>query len=222
MADFGIAKSTEASVGLTTTGGLIGTPAYLAPERIDGRPATPASDIYSAGVVLYEALTGERPFQAENPVAVAHMIREREPAPLPSRCPDVDPALAEAVERAMAKDPAHRFGSAREMSDALAGDRSADTAPVDVDSTAPASATRVMPVEARPRSRLHLGWIAAVIGVAIAVIVLVVALTGDTSDEPEPAQETTVTTAVDGGGTGTPLPESLDAALEQLNETVQP
>ncbi len=77
IADFGIAKSLEASDGsldLTGTGQLLGTPAYLPPERLDGGPATAQSDLYSLGVVLYEALTGRCPFPGETPVATAMAI----------------------------------------------------------------------------------------------------------------------------------------------------
>src|SRR5207237_8030389 len=78
IADFGIAKSAEmvsgtagGPVDLTLTGQLVGTPAYLAPERLAGAPATFLSDLYSMGVVLYEALTGEKPFTGHRFIAVA-------------------------------------------------------------------------------------------------------------------------------------------------------
>src|SRR5687767_2510874 len=110
VADFGIAKTAEEATGgdTTATGTLLGTPAYLAPERIDGRPATPSSDLYSLGVVLYEALAGRKPFDGDTPVAVAHNVRH---APVPSLGDDVDPGLAAVVARAMRRDPTGRFGS---------------------------------------------------------------------------------------------------------------
>jgi serine/threonine protein kinase len=123
IADFGIAKSLEASDGsldLTGTGQLLGTPAYLPPERLDGGPATAQSDLYSLGVVLYEALTGECPFPGETPVATAMAIVAGEYPPLDEVRPGLDPALVSTVQRAMATDPAQRFDSAAAMAAALA------------------------------------------------------------------------------------------------------
>jgi serine/threonine-protein kinase len=121
VADFGIAKTAEEAAGgdTTATGTLLGTPAYLAPERIDGRPATPQSDLYSFGVVLYEALAGTKPFSGETPVAVANAIRHDEPEPLAWLRPGIDPALATAVQTAMSKNPSQRFTDASEMASAL-------------------------------------------------------------------------------------------------------
>ena len=116
VADFGIAKSLEAVGGdPTSTGLLLGTPAYLAPERINGEPATPRSDLYSVGVVLYEALAGVKPFVGSTPLAVASAIATVPPPPLDEVRPGLSPVLVAAIERAMAKDPADRPGSAAEM-----------------------------------------------------------------------------------------------------------
>ncbi|MBA2326685.1 MAG: serine/threonine protein kinase [Actinobacteria bacterium] len=221
VADFGIAKSTEAAVDLTATGGLIGTPAYLAPERIEGRAATPASDLYSAGVVLYEALSGHKPFEADTPVAVAQMVLDRAPEPLRSLSPDLDPALVGTIERAMDKDPARRFSNAADMARGLTGDTEPVTQPR---APAPTRGTQVLPSPPRPRKRIPVGWwvvaaAAAVIGVAVGVAVL------RDSDSPSvvPAETTPTTAAVAGGGaSGPPLPASLDDALEQLEESVRP
>ncbi|MGH9072835.1 MAG: serine/threonine-protein kinase, partial [Acidimicrobiales bacterium] len=93
VADFGIAKGAEPPGGsgdLTATNLLLGTPAYLAPERIDGSPATARSDLWSVGVVLYEALSGVKPFEGGTPLAVAVAIRHGERVPLADRRPGVD------------------------------------------------------------------------------------------------------------------------------------
>ena len=122
IADFGIAKSLEGSGGtvdLTGTGQLLGTPAYLAPERLDGAPATARSDLYSLGVVLYEALAGTRPFPGDTPLATARAVMVGDFAPLGGLRPDLDPSLVATVERAMARDPDRRFASAAAMADAL-------------------------------------------------------------------------------------------------------
>jgi serine/threonine protein kinase len=115
VGDFGIAKSLEATdPALTATGLVIGTPAYLAPERLAGGPATPASDLYAAGAVLYEAVAGRRVLPAGAPLA-AWSAR---PAPLEEVRPDLPPALVGLVTRAMDPDPARRFSSAGEMAEA--------------------------------------------------------------------------------------------------------
>lgn len=118
VADFGIAKLAEDS-DQTTTGLLFGTAAYLAPERLAGRPATPASDLYSVGVLLFEALAGRPPFRADTPLALVESIARGVPQPLAELRDDVEPAVVAVIERAMAKDPDLRFASARTMAAAL-------------------------------------------------------------------------------------------------------
>lgn len=121
VADFGIAKTPEATN--TLTGNIVGTIAYLSPERIAGAPACVADDLYAVGVVGYEALAGHRPFPQENVAALAGAILHGRPPPLARLRPDVDPGLIAVIERAMAPDPGQRFGSAEEMRAALRGRR---------------------------------------------------------------------------------------------------
>jgi len=118
VGDFGIAKSTE-GLNLTSTGLIVGTAAYLAPERVTGEPASERSDIYAVGVVLYEALSGCKPFGADTPIAMMRAVEAHDVVPLSRACPDLDPGLVATVERAMAKDPAQRFASATDMIAAL-------------------------------------------------------------------------------------------------------
>jgi serine/threonine protein kinase len=120
VGDFGIAKQTGSDLGTTKTGELYGTASYLAPERLEGAPATPQSDLYSVGVMLYESLIGERPFPGTDPIAVAMRIMEGRHRPVRSVRPDADPALAAAIERAMARRPDDRFPDAEAMAAALA------------------------------------------------------------------------------------------------------
>lgn len=122
LVDFGIVAATAGTATPLTSGeNVLGTPRYLAPERISGRRATPASDIYSLGAVAYECLTGRPPFVAAGPVALA-VAHQREPLrPLGEIAPDVPADIAAVVERALAKDPAERFGSAADMRAALLG-----------------------------------------------------------------------------------------------------
>lgn len=121
VADFGIAKGLEPlldtqSGDITGTNLVIGTPAYLAPERLAGERATPSSDLWSLGAVLYEALAGMRPFSRAT--ALVQDPERPEPVPVEVRRPGVDPRLAAAIDRALARLPSQRFASAAEMATA--------------------------------------------------------------------------------------------------------
>jgi tRNA A-37 threonylcarbamoyl transferase component Bud32 len=114
VTDFGIARSLE-SKGLTATGRVLGTTDYVSPEQAMGEDADERSDVYSLGVVLYEMLTGDVPFEAETQVGVA-MKHVNEPLPdVNARRPEISAAIAAVVERATAKDPRDRYGSVAEM-----------------------------------------------------------------------------------------------------------
>ncbi len=115
ITDFGIARAAE-GMSLTETGQVMGTPQYLSPEQAQGGTATPASDVYSLGVVAFECLAGHRPYVAETAVATA-LAHLREPVP---ELPDDVPAdLAAVVRRAMAKSPEDRFADGAELATAL-------------------------------------------------------------------------------------------------------
>jgi serine/threonine-protein kinase len=104
---------------VTQTGTVLGTSNYLSPEQASGKQVTPATDVYSLGVVLYELLTAEVPFPGENFVAVA-MKHLNDPVPdILERRPDVPVRLAAAMEHALEKDPARRFSSMREFATEL-------------------------------------------------------------------------------------------------------
>jgi eukaryotic-like serine/threonine-protein kinase len=111
VADFGIARGGENS-DITATGSVMGTAQYLSPEQAQGKPTTPRSDIYSIGVILYEALTGRVPFEGDSAVAVALKQVSETPRRPSAIKPDVPPALDAVVMRALAKDPEARFTDA--------------------------------------------------------------------------------------------------------------
>jgi len=183
VADFGIAKR-EDGTDLTATGSVFGTLAYVAPEQVSGGSATPRSDVYGVGVVLYEALSGRQAFPAGFPVAVAHAIEAGRATPLAELRPGLAPDLVAAVERAMATDPAARFATAAEMAHALGGDAEAAGAPAEPAVT-PGPATgrlptnRIGPVGARPGGgdgavRALVRSRPAVVGVGVLLAVLAV------------------------------------------------
>jgi serine/threonine protein kinase len=115
LSDFGIAKVMQASLTLTRVGAGVGTPEYMSPEQCQGVPIDSRADIYALGCLLYEMLTGQTPFVADNYTALAHAhVYEQPPAPM-TRNPRISPAVQAVVLRALAKNPAERFQSAREM-----------------------------------------------------------------------------------------------------------
>ncbi|MGA8218717.1 MAG: Stk1 family PASTA domain-containing Ser/Thr kinase [Solirubrobacterales bacterium] len=111
VADFGIARGGESS-DITATGSVMGTAQYLSPEQAQGKPTTPRSDIYSIGVILYEALTGRVPFEGDSAVAIALKQVSEAPRRPSAINPDIPPALDAVVMRALAKDPDARFKDA--------------------------------------------------------------------------------------------------------------
>jgi serine/threonine protein kinase len=231
VADFGIAKSAEAAGDITVTGVMIGTPAYVAPERIEGKPATPASDLYATGVVLYEAVAGRKPFVGDTSIAVAMSVRAGQAPPLRTVAPDVYPALERVIERAMATDPAQRFASAAEMrreldahrprshrSGALPGDET------DPFQAVPVSETRALPTTGPPRRRRGMArraWLAGAGALLVAFAVVAVVFwqrDSGPSSQTSPAPSTVATPA---GQSGATLPSDLQRALDRLREAVQ-
>jgi serine/threonine-protein kinase len=178
ITDFGIAHAVG-SAPVTSTGMVMGTPGYIAPERVSGAQAGPASDLYALGVVAYECLAGSQPFSgAALDVAIAH--RDRPLPPLPASVP------AEVVAFVMiltAKDPARRPGSAAEVAyqagrlrDDLVGARAAG-APLTVLDAAQSRA--LVGVSSRPRaSRPRYGRAVAVAALALAALTCLVLISG--------------------------------------------
>ena len=182
VTDFGIARAGASEI--TATGSVLGTAQYLSPEQAQGLEITAASDLYSIGVILYEALTGNVPFDADSPVAVALKQVSEQPRPPSQLNPQVPRALDAIVLRALAKDPANRFQSADEFIRALdaaesdpSGGTLGDTAsyaPVAAGALAGAAAT-----EPVPPAESSSGWMTrrrAAILAALALIAVAVAV----------------------------------------------
>lgn len=121
VADFGIAKVVGGKDALATTAGeILGTPAYMAPEQAEGKDLGPASDIYAAGVMLYELLSGVLPFSEEGGgIAIVYRHVFEQPRPLREVAPAVPAGLADVVMRALARDPADRYATAEDFGVAI-------------------------------------------------------------------------------------------------------
>jgi len=183
ITDFGIARAAE-GMALTQTGQVMGTPQYLSPEQAQGGTATPASDVYSLGVVAFECLAGRRPFVGETPVATA-LAHLREPVPeLPAEVPS---DLATVVRRAMAKDPAERFTDASALAAAF---RAPGTVALPATAMAPAApATQVMTGTApvpppREKKRRSIPWLWILLALAVLAAILVLWLVAGGDDDP--------------------------------------
>ncbi len=118
VTDFGIARALSES-GLTESETVWGSPPYFSPEQAAGDPLTPASDVYSIGIVIYEMLAGAPPFQAEKSAALALMHMREEPPPLAVRNPQVPPQLEWIIRKVLAKEPAARYRTADQLAHVL-------------------------------------------------------------------------------------------------------
>ncbi len=115
VSDFGLAKSIESEGGMTMTGELLGTPRYMAPEQIECKPVDGRTDLYALGLIMYEMLTGDVPFQAESTFQLMYK-RANEAPPEPKQAnPEIPDWLNQVVMKCLERDPARRYKSAREI-----------------------------------------------------------------------------------------------------------
>src|SRR5262249_723791 len=115
------AKRLDGDTGQTAVGQVLGTPAYMAPEQVAGRPEaiSPATDVYALGAILYEMLTGRAPFQAPNVLDTLEMVRAREPVPPSQPQPRLPRDLETITLKCLRKAPARRYASAAALADDL-------------------------------------------------------------------------------------------------------
>jgi serine/threonine protein kinase len=167
IVDFGLAKFAD-SVHLSVSSSPVGTFAYMSPEQVRAEDATPSSDVWALGVVLYEMLTGHPPFRGHYSEAIAHAIRHEAPASIRASRPEVPEAVERLVFRALHKDPAIRFANGRELALALLHVRGL-TPPTDMITGPVAVPARLLSVPT-PRRKARTLWLAA--GLAAAVVAL--------------------------------------------------
>ena len=185
ITDFGIARLAD-QVPLTATGQVMGTVQYLAPEQAGGKPASPATDVYSLGIVAYEALAGKRPFRGESQVAIAMAQIKETPPELPSSIPSAVRAL---VMSCMAKKPEGRPASAHDLAQAALaiarGDAAAGLALIPEQSNskesndkkkAPAVSSDTSSVD-QPRKLGRNFWLFSGIGAFVAIALIATSLT---------------------------------------------
>jgi serine/threonine-protein kinase len=166
LTDFGISRQLEQD-GMTVTGRVLGTTDYVAPEQAMGRPVDPRSDVYSLGVVLYEMLVGQVPFEADSQVGVAMKHVNEELPDVQRRRPEVSAAVALVVERATAKDPAERYQHVGEMIDDLSTALEVEAARAGSTTGEATSVLDAVPPPKRKLSgRARWSW-AAIVGVLI-------------------------------------------------------
>jgi serine/threonine-protein kinase len=120
LTDFGIAKMLAGTTKLTATGNVLGTPAYMAPEQWRGDPVDARTDIYALGIMLYEMVLGQLPFQGDTPYTLMYKHFNDAPPPPREKNPAIDPRVEAVILRALAKDPDDRYQSAEDMAEDFA------------------------------------------------------------------------------------------------------
>jgi len=218
ITDFGIARVAD-QVALTATGQVMGTVQYLAPEQATGKPATPSTDIYSLGIVAYEALAGKRPFTGESQMAIAMAQINQAPPSLPA---NIDQRVANLVMSCLAKKPNQRPESALALAkraEALMTTSQVYMPPTEVMQTTQVSdKTAVIETTTdtapAPTQAVVWPWIAVIVALTITALSVVVAIVM-TSMQPAPTPSPTPS-----GQTGTPSasPSAVTSVVVLLSD----
>lgn len=247
LTDFGVARALD-DINLTTQGALVGTAFYMAPEQISGGVVSPATDLYAVGVVLFELLSGQLPFQGNNQMQVMLQHLYDQPPSLAKLGINVPPALEKVIQRALMKDPAQRYQSADEMRNALQTALSRGYAgPALANSpTAPGASWErtspmVAPVAPPTNRKIPLWLFALLLLLGAGLIGLFFILNNHGSEEVAPTQQASLTsptasssansnqtanaTTVGGAGvnpTATPLPAQPSPVINTLANSPAP
>ncbi|OMQ14758.1 serine/threonine protein kinase [Modestobacter sp. VKM Ac-2676] len=238
--DFGIARAvSDSAATMTSTAAVIGTAQYLSPEQARGEGVDARSDVYSAGCLLYELVTGTPPFTGDSPVAVAYQHVREDPRTPSSINPEISPELDAIVLKAMSKNPANRYQSAAEMRAdllrAVAGQR-VEATPVMSD----AEKTTIMSGAAAPQAYADRSWDGGddeadrkrrrnrVIAAVVAALVLIGVVTGvaialSNQDDPTtPVAETVSVPTLEGLTRAEALAALVDEGLTEGTITTAP
>jgi serine/threonine protein kinase len=165
ITDFGTAKILQ--FGTAQTSHVMGTPSYMSPEQVKGKPVDGRSDIFSLGVILYELMTGEKPFPGQNITTVIYKIINEDPIPPRSLDSSIHPGLSAVITRALAKEPTARYQNCQELLDAMKNyhdivspEATVRMSPVTASAAgagAPASASPLRPSSISSNARPHAG-----------------------------------------------------------------
>jgi eukaryotic-like serine/threonine-protein kinase len=207
--DFGIAK---AGGGLTSTGQVLGTPNYMSPEQVKGKPLDGRTDLFSLGVVLYEMLTGEKPFGAQNVTTIIYKIVHEDPISPRELDVSIHPGLSAVVARALSKTPELRYQSGAEMATDLENYKSYGT---DLNSTQAMNATMVTATNEQVKAAAATQMMMA--ASAVAPVDAQNMNTSTMSAVPEAAAQ--VTSVMDGSGR---TPAAAQVPLAQIPVTQAP
>ncbi len=151
VTDFGIARALSTISPEESSDVVWGSPQYFSPEQASGIAPSPASDVYSLGVVFYEMVTGQLPFSAENAVELARLHREANPTPPGDLNPEISPALEQIILKVLSKEPSHRYRTADQFGRILSTLNQQSTQY----RTPTSSYSAASPVASRPRSIPH-------------------------------------------------------------------
>lgn len=195
ITDFGIARVAD-QVSLTATGQVMGTVQYLAPEQATGKPATPATDVYSLGVVAYEAISGKRPFTGETQMAIALAQINEPPPPLDE---SIDQSVRDLILDCLQKRPAERIGSALELAqraEDLLGKPSKGRSNTRVIPVLPdeSTTTTIIEVTEPEKPAMVWPWIALIVALIVTASTLIVAMVTKPSETPSPTPSQSQTT----------------------------
>ncbi len=156
VSDFGLAKSfEEGAIGMTRTGAFLGTPRYMSPEQVEGKPADQRSDLYAYGLMLYEMVTGDVPFTGETTLKVMYQRIQEKPKSPKLVNPSLPNWLVRIIMRCLEKDPAARYQSAYEILADLQGSKSSS------------SASRTVQIEIPEFAQRRWAWVVAAVAVVL-------------------------------------------------------
>jgi WD40 repeat protein/predicted Ser/Thr protein kinase len=210
--DFGLARAVEGSSQITHSGLIVGTPNYLSPEQANGSPVDARSDLFSLGVVLYEMLTGRKPFERQSLTATLSAIADADPEPLQFAQPETPDDVADLVDRLLAKNPAARFATALEVVHAA---RATDGTKV---ASSPLATTGAQQPPARRSSHwTSAGWIAG--GLALLAAIIVILRDRDGREIARVTAPGAVTAEVLPGGAS---PAASEPVVPEPSTTVEP